>query len=144
MIIPPGFSGLHLSKPALLLVSCASVPENGGEVLGRRWDISLKELSDRVFLFGPFRLNPRERLLFKGEEVVPLTPKAFQILLALVESHGHVVHKEDLLKRIWTDTFVEESNLTWNIHALRRALGETDQSKFIATVPKVGFRFSEQ
>ena len=95
----------------------------------------------KVFEFGEFRLNVRDRLLLKQGQVVQLTPKAFQILQTLVESQGHVVAKDDLLKRVWSNTFVEESNVTWNIHALRRALGETGNSRFIVTVPKVGFRF---
>ena len=101
----------------------------------------MKEIGEKIFEFGEFQLNVRERLLLKAGQTVPLTPKAFQILLILIESHGHVVAKDDLLKKVWADTFVEESNVTWNVHALRRALGETEKVKFIATVPKVGFRF---
>ena len=116
--------------------------EQGFKVFGWEWDLSLKDIGDsRIFEFGDFRLNEREQLLLKRGEPVSLTPKAFHILMVLVESHGHVVLKEDLLKKVWSDTFVEESNVTWNIHSLRRALGETGTVKFIATIPKVGFRF---
>ncbi len=97
--------------------------------------------SRRVFEFGDFRLDCADQLLLKRGDPVSLTPKAFQILLALVEQHGHVVPKTELLDKVWADTFVEESNVTWNIHSLRRALGETEATKFIVTVPRVGFRF---
>src|SRR6185369_3694071 len=75
-------------------------------------------------------------------EVVPLTPKVFDILLALVENSGQVVSKEDLMKRVWPSTFVEEGNLTQNISLLRKALGEsTGGVQFIETVPRRGYRF---
>src|SRR6185369_9880918 len=75
-------------------------------------------------------------------EVVPLTPKVFDILLTLVENSGQVVSKEDLMKRVWPSTFVEEGNLTQNISLLRKALGETPGGvQFIETVPRRGYRF---
>jgi TolB-like protein/Flp pilus assembly protein TadD len=94
-----------------------------------------------VFEFGRFRLDAKERLLLKNGQPVSLAPKAFDILRILLENHGRVVSKDDLLNQVWRDTFVEEANVAWNIHALRRALGETAKAKFISTVPKVGFRF---
>src|SRR2546422_7276786 len=74
--------------------------------------------------FGSYSVDESERLLLRGDEVVPLTPKAFEMLLVLVESSGHVLTKEELMKRVWPDTIVEEANLSHNIYKLREALGE--------------------
>src|SRR5215813_3120574 len=92
--------------------------------------------------FGPFRLNVRERPLEKDTELVLLTPKVFETLLVLVEHSGHVLAKDDLITRLWPDTFVEESSLTQNISLLRRALDEAPGSRqYIETIPKRGYRF---
>ena len=92
--------------------------------------------------FGRFRLNVAERVLWRGDDVVPLTPKVFDILLTLVENSGQVVSKDDLMKRVWPNTFVEEGNLTQNISLLRKALGESPGGvQFIETVPRRGYRF---
>jgi DNA-binding winged helix-turn-helix (wHTH) protein/TolB-like protein/Tfp pilus assembly protein PilF len=92
--------------------------------------------------FGTFRVDESERLLLRGEDVVPLTPKAFEMLLVLLESSGHVLTKEDLMKRVWPDSFVEEANLSHNIYKLREALGEgSDGEKYIETLPRRGYRF---
>ena len=97
---------------------------------------------NRNYEFGRFRLNVAERVLLREGEVVPLTPKVFDILAVLVESCGQVVSKEDLMKRVWPNTFVEEGNLTQNISLLRKALGETPGGvQFIETVPRRGYRF---
>ena len=74
-----------------------------------------------VYLFGDFRLDPTERVLFRGDRPVPLTPKAVETLLALVERHGRLVTKEELLRIVWPDAFVEENNLAQHISVLRRA-----------------------
>ena len=96
----------------------------------------------RTYTFGAFRLDPDERVLFHAGRPVPLTPKAIDLLVALVERHGHLVAKEELLRIVWPDTFVEENNLTQNISILRRVLGEgPDGRHFIETVPKRGYRF---
>ena len=95
-----------------------------------------------LFEFGRFRLVPAERLLLENGKPVPLTPKAFEILLVLIESGGKLLTKEDLMKKIWPDSFVEDANLTVNISALRKALGGSpDGQGFIVTVPKHGYRF---
>ncbi len=92
--------------------------------------------------FGRYRLNPAERVLLREEEPVPLTPKVFDILIILVENSGQVVSKDDLMKRVWPSTYVEEGNLTQNISLLRKALGETPGGvQFIETVPRRGYRF---
>src|SRR4030095_15402794 len=78
----------------------------------------------------------------RDQEHVPLNPKAFDILLTLVESSGHIVEKDDRMKRVWPNTFVEEGNLTQNVSLLRKALGESASGpQFIETVPRRGYRF---
>jgi DNA-binding winged helix-turn-helix (wHTH) protein/TolB-like protein/Tfp pilus assembly protein PilF len=92
--------------------------------------------------FGRFRLKTAERILLREGELVPLTPKVFDILITLVENSGQVVAKDDLMKRVWPSTYVEEGNLTQNISLLRKALGETPGgAQFIETVPRRGYRF---
>ncbi|HEX2491709.1 MAG TPA: tetratricopeptide repeat protein [Blastocatellia bacterium] len=98
--------------------------------------------SKRIYEFGSFRLDPVERLLLRAGEVVPMAPKAFETLLALVERHGRVWEKDDLIKRIWPDTFVEEGNLAQHIFTLRRALSDGQNgSQYIETIPRRGYRF---
>src|SRR5438270_12976785 len=96
-----------------------------------------------VYEFGGFRLDASKRLLLKGGgEVVPLTPKVFDTLLYLVERGGAVVDKDELMRAVWPDTVVEETNLNQNISALRRALGESrGEHRYILTVPGRGYRF---
>src|SRR4026209_799594 len=90
--------------------------------------------------FGPFRLDEPERVLLRGEDVVPLTPKAFEILLVLVGSSGHVLTKEQRMKRVWPDSFVEEANHSHNIYKLREALGGgRNGEKYIETLPRRGY-----
>ena len=95
-----------------------------------------------IYEFDRFRLDAAERALWRGGELVPLTPKVFGILLALVENSGHVVQKDELMRQVWPDSFVEEGNLTQNISVLRKALGETTDGKpYIETVARRGYRF---
>ena len=92
--------------------------------------------------FGPFRLDAPERRLMREGEVVPLAPKVFDTLVALVEVSGSLIDKDELMTRLWPDTFVEEGTLARNISDLRKALGESSGSgKYIETVPKRGYRF---
>jgi Tol biopolymer transport system component/DNA-binding winged helix-turn-helix (wHTH) protein len=92
--------------------------------------------------FGPFLIDVSERVLRRDGELVPLTPKAFDVLVALLEKPGQLISKEELLQKVWPDTFVEESNLAYNVFALRKALGDTaENSRYIETVPKKGYRF---
>lgn len=94
------------------------------------------------YRFGPFRLDTSERVLRKGEEAVPLTPKAFDILLLLLKEHGRLVSKGRLMDAVWPDTFVEEKTLTQNIFTLRKVLGPDGTGRhYIETVPKHGYRF---
>ena len=95
-----------------------------------------------VFEFGDFRFDPAERVLYRGSERVPLSPKVADTLLVLLTRHGRVVEKNELMQLVWPDTFVEEGGLARNISALRKALGDgTDGSRHIETIPKRGYRF---
>jgi eukaryotic-like serine/threonine-protein kinase len=80
-----------------------------------------------LYEFGPFRLEPAERKLSRDNELVVLTPKAFDTLVLLVRNTGHLLEKEELIRTLWPDSFVEEGNLSNNIFALRKALGEDPQ-----------------
>jgi DNA-binding winged helix-turn-helix (wHTH) protein/Tol biopolymer transport system component len=96
----------------------------------------------QLYEFGPFRLDPVKRRLLRDGEPVPLTPKAFETLLALVQQSGKTVEKDDLMRRVWPDAAVEENNLNQNITALRKCLGDSRQaSRYIATIPGLGYRF---
>jgi TolB-like protein len=92
--------------------------------------------------FGPYRLDPNERVLTRAGDTISLTPKATEILLMLVTNAGQLVEKDELLQQVWPDTFVEESNLSQNIFTLRRALGdERAGPRYIETVARRGYRF---
>ncbi len=92
--------------------------------------------------FGKFGLDPEERLLLHDGVSLSLAPKVFETLHLLVQHSGHVLGKEELLEKIWPDSFVEETNLAQNISILRKVLNEgKDATKFIETVPKIGYRF---
>ena len=95
-----------------------------------------------LYEFGPFVLDPGEHLLLRDGQPIPMTPKAFDTLRVLVENSRHVMSKDELMKRVWPDTFVEESNLAQNISTVRKALGERDDGgQYIETLPKRGYRF---
>jgi DNA-binding winged helix-turn-helix (wHTH) protein/Tol biopolymer transport system component len=100
-------------------------------------------MSDQAGLqFGDFTLDVTERVLLREGRAVPLTPKAFDVLAALAARSGRLVTKDDLLKEVWPDAFVEESNLAYHVFALRRALGDTaEDHRYIETVPKRGYKF---
>jgi DNA-binding winged helix-turn-helix (wHTH) protein/pimeloyl-ACP methyl ester carboxylesterase len=92
--------------------------------------------------FGPFRLEPGEYRLVREGQAIPLTGKAFETLCALVERHGRLVPKQELMSAVWPETVVEENNLDRNISTLRKVLGEKPSGlEFIQTVPRVGYRF---
>ncbi|MEW6131121.1 MAG: FlgO family outer membrane protein [Acidobacteriota bacterium] len=95
--------------------------------------------------FEGFRLDLAERALYRDGKLIPLTPKAFDTLLLLVENTGRILEKEEMLEKIWPDTFVEEANLAVNVSALRKALNEAkDGLHFIETIPRRGYRFSAE
>src|SRR2546423_645149 len=96
-----------------------------------------------LYEFGPFRLDPEKPCLWRNGEPVPLTPKAVETLLVLIQQNGKLVEREALMSAIWPDTFVEDGNLNFNVSMLRKALG-TDEGgeQYIQTVPRHGYRFS--
>jgi len=95
-----------------------------------------------LYEFGKFRLDPREHLFLCEGKPVSLSPKSFEILVALIQSNGRLLTKDELMQQVWPDSFVEEANLTVNISALRKVLGETPGGqRYIETVPKRGYRF---
>lgn len=95
----------------------------------------------RTYEFGPFRLDPEDRTLARDGVLVPLTIKAFDTLLVLVENPGRVISKDELMRRVWPETAVEENNLAQQISSLRKALGESESGgKYIETLPKRGYR----
>lgn len=101
-----------------------------------------KRPDKRFYLFGIFRIDVTERVLFGDRGAISLTPKAFDTLLLLVENNQRVLGKQELLERIWPDSFVEENNLAQNISILRKSLGQDSQGNdYIQTVPKRGYRF---
>jgi DNA-binding winged helix-turn-helix (wHTH) protein/Tol biopolymer transport system component len=96
----------------------------------------------RIFEFGPFRLDPSERLCLRNGQPVSLTPKAFDLLVYLVERHGHLVEKQALIHALWPDSVVEEANLAYTVSALRKVLDDgEDGASVIQTVPTRGYRF---
>lgn len=106
--------------------------------------VNTDQKSRQLYGFGPFRVDPERELLLRDDETVPLAPKAFQVLLVLMRHTRQVVTRDDLLKMVWPDTFVEEANLSRNIFLLRKALGEDHQDhQYIVTVPGRGYRFAE-
>ncbi|HEX8617383.1 MAG TPA: transcriptional regulator, partial [Thermoanaerobaculia bacterium] len=96
-----------------------------------------------AYEFGPFRLDASERRLLRDGTPVPLAPKVIDTLLVLLERRGSVVTKEELIARLWPDTFVQESNLTQHIFMLRRALDQGGEP-YIETVPRRGYRFARE
>jgi TolB-like protein len=96
----------------------------------------------RLYEFGPFCVDPARSLLLRSGEPVTLTPKAFEILVVLLEHRGDIVLKQDLIDSVWPDTCVEEGNLSRNISTLRKALGEAPgDHEYVVTVPRRGYRF---
>src|SRR6202011_5908408 len=94
------------------------------------------------YLFGEFRLDARQRALFRQQELIALTPKSLETLLFLVERHGQIVEKKEILEAVWPETFVEEVSLARNVSLLRKALSDhQDGHAFIETIPKRGYRF---
>jgi TolB-like protein/DNA-binding winged helix-turn-helix (wHTH) protein/Tfp pilus assembly protein PilF len=99
----------------------------------------MASLMNPCYRFGPYRLDIADRLLYRGAEVVPLPPKVFDTLLIFVSSQGRVLTKEELLKQLWPDSFVEEGTLTQYISLLRKALA--DNGQWVENLPRRGYRF---
>ncbi|MDX1980165.1 MAG: winged helix-turn-helix domain-containing protein [Bryobacteraceae bacterium] len=108
----------------------------------RRLSPRMENSTAPVYEFGPFRLDTGVHNLFRDGVPVPLTPKAFELLLALVEGTGKLIAKEALMRRLWPETIVEEGNLAVTVFALRKALADTSDPPLIETVPRRGYRFN--
>jgi DNA-binding winged helix-turn-helix (wHTH) protein len=105
----------------------------------------MSKKTKHFYEFGPFRMDTDRHLLLRAGEPVPLTSKAFETLLVLVEHSEDLVSKDELMKLLWPDSFVEESNLTQQVSMLRKALGESPQDhRYIVTMPGRGYRFAER
>ena len=102
----------------------------------------MKPHEQAIFRFGRFRLVPGERLLLSDGKPVPLTGKAFDLLVTLVRHPGHLLTKDKLLRAVWPDVVVEEVNLSVNVSALRKVLGAAPSGEWIETVPRQGYRFN--
>lgn len=104
----------------------------------------MPNLTCDLYEFGEFCLDTRQRILRRGSEALPLTPKSLDVLGLLIQNGGKVVTKDELMKTVWPDRFVEESNLTQTIFMLRKALGETLDQRYIVTIPGRGYRFAAE
>src|SRR4051812_34318502 len=102
-----------------------------------------KHEHERVaYVFEAFRFDAAQRALFRAGARVRITPKTADLLLALLENHGRTLTKTELIQRVWPDTFVEEGNLTFQMHLLRQALSDSvEQSVYVQTIPRRGYRF---
>src|SRR5262245_4990633 len=103
-------------------------------------------MTDRTcYQFDGFRVDPAKRSLARNGEAVPLPPKAFDLLVVLIENRDNVLAKAELMNAVWPDTFVEEANLTQNISILRKALGESPpHNRYILTFSGRGYRFAAE
>jgi Tol biopolymer transport system component/DNA-binding winged helix-turn-helix (wHTH) protein len=99
-------------------------------------------LINHFYRFGDFTLDTDQRVLLREGKPVAVTPKVFDTLLILVENSGRIVEKEEIMRRLWPDTFVEESNLTFNIQQLRKSLSDNARDpRYVRTVARRGYRF---
>ena len=101
----------------------------------------MSSLTSNLYEFGEFHLDAQSRVLRRGGTAVALTPKAFDVLLLLIQNAGRIVTKDELMKGVWAESFVEESNLTQTIFMVRKALDETADRRYILTVQGQGYRF---
>jgi TolB-like protein/DNA-binding winged helix-turn-helix (wHTH) protein/Tfp pilus assembly protein PilF len=104
----------------------------------------MPSLISNLYAFGDFRLDAKNRVLRLGDKPIALTPKAFEVLLLLIQHSGRLVSKDELMRTIWPDSFVEESNLTQTVFMLRKALGETPEQRYILTIQGRGYRFADE
>src|SRR5260370_38328905 len=99
------------------------------------------DLTNSVYEFGEFQLDAANKMLVRNGIQVPLTPKVFDTLTLLLEHPGQLIEKDEFMRQLWPETFVEESALVENISRLRRALGDAEAKRFIVTLPKHAYRF---
>ena len=105
----------------------------------------MSQQTTHLYEFGPFRIDTKNRLLFRDGQPIPLKPKVVDTLLVLIENSGRVLDKDELIQTLWPDTFVEEGNLTQNIYVLRKALSnDSNGEPYIETIPRRGYRFAGQ
>jgi DNA-binding winged helix-turn-helix (wHTH) protein len=98
--------------------------------------------AEALILFGPFRMLPKQRLLMQADKPIHLGGRAFDVLIALLERPGELVSKQELMARVWPNTFVGRANLAVHISALRRALGDgRDGNRYVVNIPGRGYRF---
>ncbi len=102
-------------------------------------------MDKRIYEFDEFLLDLNEKRLLRNGQAVSLQPKVFDMLAAFVERHGELISRDELMKAVWADTFVEEANLRICVHALRKALGKNAEGvEYIETIPKRGYRFTSE
>ncbi len=104
----------------------------------------MSQQARRLYEFGPFRIDTANRLLLRDGKPVTLKPKVVDTLLVLIENSGRVLEKDELIQRLWPDSFVEEGNLTQNIYEIRKALNSGTEEPYIETIPRRGYRFAVQ
>jgi DNA-binding response OmpR family regulator len=100
--------------------------ENSPDFLLNFSEFEMNGKEKHFYQFKSFRLDVEERQLLNNNETVSLTPKVFDVLAVLVERNGHLVEKDELLRVVWSDSFVEEANVARIVHTLRKVLGEDD------------------
>jgi TolB-like protein/Flp pilus assembly protein TadD len=111
--------------------------------LSRRHQGDLGMANTHFYEFGPYRLNSVKRLLLRDGQLIPMPPKLLEMLLVLVQRSGQVVEKDEFMRLLWSDAFVEESNLSQNVFMLRKILGkDPNGQQYIETVPKRGYTFT--
>lgn len=99
-------------------------------------------LNTKSLEFGEFLLDVKEKVLLRDGERISINPKTYHLLVTLIENHGHIVEKEQLMERLWADSFVEDANLAFTVSLLRKTLGDdTQHPRYIETVPRRGYRF---
>src|SRR5258706_12941667 len=98
----------------------------------------MNEVGSGIYKFGPFHIDLEQRVLFRSGVAISLAQKAFDTLAILVARQGKIVDKSELMSLVWPGTFVEENNLTQNVSALRKVLGN---GEYIGTIPRRGYRF---
>src|SRR5258708_7803248 len=102
----------------------------------------MSKIEKQLYEFDHFRLDVGERLLLRDGQAIPLPPKVFDMLVVLVSRSGRLIEKDELMQGVWPGSFVEEGNLSVNVSALRKALGDNQNGqRYIQTVPKRGYRF---
>lgn len=135
------FQSLHTANPKLKAVRKSL--QSSDKIPTKFRQRAMSKQAKHLYEFGRFRLDATERVLLRDGEPVALTPKAIETLIVLVESSGHIVEKDELMKAVWPDTFVGEDSLTRNVSVLRRVLGEDSaNAAYIETLPKRGYRFT--